>query len=863
MTDETPEPEAAPAPSPEPPAEPEAPDSGEERALEIAKQGRHRPWLLSIAAVVSLASLLGPISKSGIWDPPELRTAELARRIALNLLGGKHLVIGGGLNSVPTLGELARGQLPFTSVAVGFRLFGLHDWAGRLPLALWGLVGLIATYALVARLVDRAAGAFAVIALATTPLYFLHARTMLGDIVTMSSIAIAVAGLGVATFDRRAPGESPRGVRRGLWFVVGLAGMAAGFGARGVLIGVAIPALGVGLAWLIGWTSAGRRHELLGDACGGLSLVIGAVALGLGIKALLHAQSHTSEFSMLLGAAVDKYHQRPTFDYVIMYLGHALYPWSAVVPFAFGRLLRAPTGVRGAAREREVGLRLVVLVVSAVAFCIYGVMAPTVGHIPFGAVFALAAAAAIVMRDFERGAPGSRTFAMGVAAMAVMLYLDFKEIPNKGLSAYGVEGAAFPESFHNKGDLIILVSTAIFLFLFFYSFMEREKDAHRRFDRDEYLAWPREFKTLWSGNLMFWSLVAEAALAGLAGLAWLSHNHFHWRQFAVMGALERQIAYVSWIALPVVVMVLPEAAMLVRDVFRVLYDKLPVTRATVGVLSVAGAGLAMSLIYYPTLATQISPKQVFEEYSKVAGPGQGLGLLGVGSGSASYYAGRQVPTFNNITTAFDWLTQTSKRRWLVIRSSDLPRINSLYREKTHPSENVPVLDAHSSEILLVSNELLPGEKNKNPFDPWISSKRPHPSHPLNGQFGNKLDALGWDITTPDGGVVDSVEPGKQYVFKLYYEVVAPISGEWKTFIHVDGYQRRFNGDHDTLEGKYPFNLWRVGDYITDIHPFVIEPNFTPGMYNVYYGLFIGERRLEVTRGAQNDNRLDAGVLRIR
>ncbi|MCE7892007.1 MAG: hypothetical protein DYH12_20285, partial [Sorangiineae bacterium PRO1] len=145
-------------------------------------------WLPLVAFALLLLSLFGPIAKSGIWDPFELRVAELSRRIALTLLGASGLAIEGSTNSVPTLGELARGQLPFTSIALGFKLFGLHEWAGRLPLAIWGTLGALSTYALVARLADRVAGAFAVLALATMPLYFLHSRTMLGDIVTMSSL---------------------------------------------------------------------------------------------------------------------------------------------------------------------------------------------------------------------------------------------------------------------------------------------------------------------------------------------------------------------------------------------------------------------------------------------------------------------------------------------------------------------------------------------------------------------------------------------------------------------------------------------------------------------------------------------------
>src|SRR5687768_12925160 len=75
--------------------------------------GDRRPWLGVLAAALTIGSLFGPIASSGIWDPHELGVADLARRIALNLLGAEHLALQGGVNTVPTLGDLSRGQLPF------------------------------------------------------------------------------------------------------------------------------------------------------------------------------------------------------------------------------------------------------------------------------------------------------------------------------------------------------------------------------------------------------------------------------------------------------------------------------------------------------------------------------------------------------------------------------------------------------------------------------------------------------------------------------------------------------------------------------------------------------------------------------
>lgn len=820
-----------------------------------AERSRGGPVLVAVAFLLLLASLFGPIAQSGIWDPFELRVAELSRRIALTLLGAGGLAIEGSTNTVPTLGELSRGQLPFTSIALGFKLFGLHEWAGRLPLAIWGMVGALSTYALVSRLADRVAGAFAVLALGSMPLYFLHSRTMLGDIVTMSSLAMAAAGLGLATFDTEASTA-----KRVAWLVLGLAGLGAGFGARGLLIGVLPPALSVGVTWALVRSRLGR--DRLSDGVGVLAGVIGLAALVIGLRALGRAGAEPTQLSLALGAVVKPTKMLPTYDAVIHYLGHGLFPWSAVVPLAVGRLLSPPHGVSQGRVVPETALRLLSILVAAIAFGAHGAVAPTVGLLPYAAVCSLAVIAALALRDFDRGAPGSRALAMGVAALAILLYYDFKNFPEKGLSAFVVDDPRFPESFKESAHRLLKVSTLLVLGGFGAAFMERTEPRAQRFDREEYLAWPRALRTLWSGNLWFTFLVAEAALVGYAALTWLSQRHFHWKQFETAGEMARQLATWGYVALPALV-VLPTLGLLARDVVRELFLRVPVSRATVAACSVAASGAVLSLGYYPKLAAQISPKEVFDAYRKHARPGEGLGIVGVGTGAAAYYAGRNVPTFDNASSAFNWLTEGTERRWLVVRSGDLPQVNSLHRGLPTAPGNVPVLDARSSEILLLSNQLRGGETNQNPFSAWVLDQPPNPTVRMDANLGGQLDVVGWEVTDLKGRPVDSVVPRKQFQFRIYYKVVAAISGNWETFIHIDGFQRRFNGDHQTLENKYAFHLWRVGDHMVDVFPFSLEPNFTPGDYEVFFGLFIGSRRLEVKKGRHNDNRLEAGRIRVR
>ena len=66
-----------------------------------------------------------------------------------------------------------------------------------------------------------------------------------------------------------------------------------------------------------------------------------------------------------------------------------------------------------------------------------------------------------------------------------------------------------------------------------------------------------------------------------------------------------------------------------------------------------------------------------------------------------------------------------------------------------------------------------------------------------------------------------------------------------------------------MQGKYPFSLWLKDDVMVDVHEFTLEPNFSPGNYTVYFGLFLGESRMKVKSGpSDGDNRIIAGPLRV-
>jgi hypothetical protein len=526
-------------------------------------------------------------------------------------------------------------------------------------------------------------------------------------------------------------------------------------------------------------------------------------------------------------------------------------------------LLRRPER-SGLELERRVALSTLVLVGPVVALAGYTLLAPVAGVLPFGAVAGLAVIPALALVDLDRGAPASRTLGMVIGALALVLLFDFDAFPEKALAAFVVPDPRLPETFRATSTQFMAAGTLAFAAVVFVALLEEPDPGRATFEQKEYARWFVTLRDLWGGNLLFGMLALEAALLGFVLIDLAADRLPALQRYIHFGGLSRSVARVGWLALPAIV-IAPPLVMAARDAMRA-YVRLAARssflpgRGTLAVIAPSLFGLSLSLAYYPKLLVQLSPKQTFLSYRALAQPGEPLAMIGATSNSASYYAGGNIPSFSNAVDAFDWLTSGPGRRWLVIRESDLGTLNAEFRERSPERRNLPVLDATSSEVFLVSNRLAPGEKNKNPLEGVVLSRAPTPRNRLDVGLGDQLDVLGWEVRDLDGNVMSSVRPGPRYVFTIYYKVVAPISGSWDTFIHIDGFQRRFNGDHPTLGGKYPFHLFRVGDFIADRYEFTLEPHFSPGSYRVYFGLFTGSRRMEVKRGRHDDDRIDAGTL---
>jgi hypothetical protein len=239
---------------------------------------------------------------------------------------------------------------------------------------------------------------------------------------------------------------------------------------------------------------------------------------------------------------------------------------------------------------------------------------------------------------------------------------------------------------------------------------------------------------------------------------------------------------------------------------------------------------------------------------------------------------------------------TQGRFFAVIPRKQLSQINSQFRllfpESGVPSEerrNLAVLDNRSSQFVLVSNQLRPGEDDQNPLNRFILRSRPTPQYllPRPIKFEKGLEVIGYDVVLHEELERHIRDPlpardipvgivGKKLVV-IYYFFVGDRDGkpadaigvpgrtfgeDWQMFLHVDEGGNRINGDHYPGDGEFHTDTWVVGDYVRDIHVFEVETGSPSGLYIMWFGFFKGDQRLKVVEGEHQDNRAKLGQVRI-
>jgi len=235
-------------------------------------------------------------------------------------------------------------------------------------------------------------------------------------------------------------------------------------------------------------------------------------------------------------------------------------------------------------------------------------------------------------------------------------------------------------------------------------------------------------------------------------------------------------------------------------------------------------------IWQPVLAIHLSSKAMFDTYQALARPGDALVVMG-DLGQAPFAYTRQPP---EIVPDRAQIIAALGRPGRVFAIAPQSELCTLHREIA--GKPYFVLDDRNLRSLLLSNRL-DGATDQNPLRTAIVHEEPKaiPYRPKGRVvWDGRIQLLGWDVPK-------SVVRGARFDVTLYYKILQPVGGSWKTLVHIDGAGVRAGiGDHDPIGGRCPTSTWQLGDYIID--RFTTSAGggaFPSGPYEFWTGFFTG------------------------
>lgn len=306
---------------------------------------RSGPAVAAIAAVVFLGTIVSPPS---LLDDVDATYAQIARTM---LASGDWLTAR--VDGVPYF-DKPPGQV--WAIAASFAVFGVRDWAARIPMALASILLCWLTWRLGRWAFGAACGALAGAGLATCVGMFLFTRVRMPDVFVACTVLAALWAFLWALEERAAPRKAPAAAAG--------AAIGAGMMFKG-LVAAALPvgAMAAYLAVSGAWRSADVRRRLRPGLAAAAALLVAAP------WHLLAVLRHPPYFELTLVSEAGRYHgffwryfvnehllrylgMRYPQDYdtvplAAFWLGHLLwlFPWSAYAPalrgLAFGSADRA------------------------------------------------------------------------------------------------------------------------------------------------------------------------------------------------------------------------------------------------------------------------------------------------------------------------------------------------------------------------------------------------------------------------------------------------------------------------------------------------------------------------------------------
>jgi len=267
------------------------------------------PICYALLAALALVLFFPRLGSFGFWDPYEVKVADAARSI----------VTGQGSLAQATH-TIGRPPATVSLVATGFRLFGVGELGGRLPIAITSLFAVLACFYAGSSMIRRRGALLGSFILATAPAFLLGARQLTTNAPLLLGTSLAVGGLVRLCW----PPEGSAPMMRVIDVLLAGVGLFIGFTSGALLVGVVAPIAAVAVA-LIAAAPTRQRAEL---------------AVGLGVMVVVAlavagwSWAHPAGYSALLGGMAHPFLNSAVFTNTLKQLGFGLFPWIALLPMA-------------------------------------------------------------------------------------------------------------------------------------------------------------------------------------------------------------------------------------------------------------------------------------------------------------------------------------------------------------------------------------------------------------------------------------------------------------------------------------------------------------------------------------------------
>ena len=195
----------------------------------------NRPLRLTLYALLAAILYLPGLGRPALWEPDEGRYAEIAREM---FVSGDYVTPRDDFELY-----FEKPPLVYWADAASIGIFGVNEFAVRLPAALFSVGQVVVTAALAEEMFGATAGFFAALVLALSPLFFGFARFATLDPALAFFLTAALGAFYLAPRDESFSRPSAR-----RWMLIAAAMLALGTLAKGpvsLLLGGAIP-----LIWL-------------------------------------------------------------------------------------------------------------------------------------------------------------------------------------------------------------------------------------------------------------------------------------------------------------------------------------------------------------------------------------------------------------------------------------------------------------------------------------------------------------------------------------------------------------------------------------------------------------------------------------